>query len=232
MYWGLGLINAVAVTGVAILYSERQKLAALGHSYMDIKLSRRMMFGIGLAVIAIAFPNLIWAILMILVSLVILKSSQKQRERYYTTQSFYKIYKYFQIQIETGARPEEILKSLFRIVEYPKFKEKLFHFSAIISQSHDVQQGLDYLKSQITDAEGKIFISITENIVSAGGKQETFSRLNYLMFQKYLSNIREDTKRIKRKYLYAVILFTTMVTMMLLIPLINEMMVSTKMIFN
>lgn len=228
----MGMTNIVIAILFSIMLYENIQISEINHSKL-LKKGHAMsivlvfvLFGLWLV------PKMIYILLCASVITLIFRSTEKQRDRYMTTQSFYKIYKYLQIQLETGARSEDIFKSLYRVVAYPKFREKLFQFSVIISQSHDVQMGLTYLKSELKDQEGKLFINITENLALAGGEQETFSRLNHLLFQKYLSNIRENTKKIKRLYLYSVILFTVLVSVMLMMPIIDQMLKSTQMIFN
>ncbi|GAU77865.1 hypothetical protein [Fusibacter sp. 3D3] len=228
----IGTINILA----AILFSnflyENRQVAAIHHSKSLNKVHMKMLLVVLVFVSLLLIPKMFYILLCTTVTTLVFKSTQKQRDQYMTTQSFYKIYKYLQIQLETGARSEEIFKSLYRIVDYPKFKAKLLQFSVIISQSHDIQMGLSYLKSELKDQEGKLFINITENLAAAGGEQETFSRLNHLLFQKYLSNIRENTKKIKRMYLYSVIVFTVLVSVMLMMPIMDQMLKSTQMIFN
>ncbi|MBF4695465.1 hypothetical protein [Fusibacter ferrireducens] len=232
MVISMGMINIIIAILLSLILYENMQISEINHSKF-LKSMHAMPIAVTFAFLSLfLMSKMIYILLCAGTTLLIYKSTEKQRDQYMTTQSFYKIYKYLQIQLETGARAEDIFKSLYRVVAYPKFRKKLFQFSVIISQSHDVQMGLDYLKSELKDQEGKLFINITENLASAGGEQETFSRLNHLLFQKYLSNIRETTKKIKRMYLYSVILFTILVSIMLMMPIIDQMLKSTQMIFN
>ena len=227
-----GILNAIFSIFIGIILYENVQRSEIDHTNFlkNAPLKKIILAPVLLGILLM--PKAIYFLIGIVIIILIYKETQKQREQYMTTQSFYKIYKYLQIQLETGARSEDIFKSLYRVVAYPKFREKLLQFSVIISQSHDIQRGLTYLKSELKDQEGKLFINITENLALAGGEEETFSRLNHLLFQKYLSNIRENTKKIKRMYLYSVILFTVLVSLMLMMPIIDQMLKATQTIFN
>ena len=228
----IGIINFIGCIILYKLMAEIMQVSQINHTRIPYKKQLKgllILIGVGMSLI---LPNTWYFTVSLFATIAVFKISQQQRAQFMTTQSFYKIYKYLQIQLETGARPEEIFKALYRVVDYPPFRATLLQFSVIISQSHDVHQGLNYLKSRLKDQEGKLFISITENLAFSGGEHETFSRLNHLLFQKYLSNIRERTKKIKRLYLYSVILFTLLVSIMLLMPLIDQMLKSAQMIFN
>lgn len=228
----LGIINFIGCIILFRIIIEFMQVSQINHTVFPYKNNLKWLLVLVGGVLSLLLPNTWYFSVSFLVTLIAFKITRRQRAQFMNTQSFYKIYKYLQIQLETGARPEEIFKSLYRVVDYPAFRASLLQFSVIISQSHDVHQGLNYLKNILKDQEGKLFISITENLAFSGGEHETFSRLNHLLFQKYLSNIRESTKKIKRMYLYSVILFTLLVSVMLLMPLIDQMLRSAQMIFN
>lgn len=146
-------------------------------------------------------------------------------------QNFYRLYKFVHLQLEVGTRKEEIYKALYKVVDAPSLKKTLFQMSVIISQSHDVCMGIDYLKSKWKYGEGQLFVSLMESMEQTYLNQQTFSRLDHVMFQKYLANIRNETERIKRQYWLLVASFTFIVTIMLLMPILSQMLYSSKQIF-
>lgn len=145
--------------------------------------------------------------------------------------NFYKLYKFIHLQLEVGTRKEEIYKALYKVVDAPSLSKTLLQMSVIISQSHDACMGIEYLKSKWKYGEGQLFVSLMESMEQSYLNQQTFSRLDHVMFQKYLANIRSETESIKRQYWLLVATFTFIVTIMLLMPILSQMLYSSKQIF-
>ncbi|HSN65266.1 MAG TPA: hypothetical protein VLS94_01440, partial [Fusibacter sp.] len=148
------------------------------------------------------------------------------------TKNFYRLYKYMYLQSASGSRPEELLKTLYRVVSTKKLRKSLLQMSVIISQSNDVQKALKYLRHQFNHEEGLILIGILESIAISGLSKEAFLRLDHMLFQKYLSQMRRDTTRIKRLYFYSVVCFVAAASGVLFLPLIDQMLKSANIIFN
>jgi len=158
-----------------------------------------------------------------------LHSRQSQTE---LTKNFYRLYKYMYLQSASGSRPEDLLKSLYRVVSAKKLRKSLLQMSVIISQSNDVQKALGYLRHQFNHDEGLILIGILESIAISGLSKEAFLRLDHMLFQKYLSQMRRDTSRIKRLYFYSVLCFVAVASGVLFLPLIDQMFKSANIIFK
>lgn len=223
----LNILSAIALIN---FIDDKLKYSLLNNGNFTVYFNKKYYFLLLVPIFLI--PKWPYILVIIMTALFIINIEKKQRTEQQVSQSYYKIYKYVQIQLETGLNADVILKSLYRVVDYTKLKNQLIQFSATLSQSHDTALAIRYLKSSLTHQESELFISILENMIANGGKQETFSRLNNLLFQKYLSGIRENTKKIKRFYLYTVIMFTMMITIMLLLPIIDQMLISAKIIFR
>ncbi len=146
--------------------------------------------------------------------------------------NFYRIYKYLYIQTVTGARPEDVLKSMHQIVDHVLLKKVLVSMSAILSQTNDVEEALNYLKIKFAYEEGEILVGILKSITISGLSQESFLRLDQMLFQKYLTQLRKDTAQIKRTYFYAIVCFTIAASMIIFIPLLEQMLNSANIIFN
>lgn len=159
----------------------------------------------------------------------LMHSKQTQTE---LTKNFYRLYKYMYLQSSSGSRPEELLKNLHRIVGAKRLRKSLLQMSVIISQSNDIQKALKYLRNQFNHDEGSILIDTLESIVISGLSKEAFLRLDHMLFQKYLSQMRRDTSRIKRMYFYSVICFVMAASGVLFLPLIDQMLKSANIIFK
>lgn len=147
------------------------------------------------------------------------------------SKNFYRLYKYIHLQLDVGTRKEEIYKTLYQVVEHRALKRTLLQMSVIISQHHEVARGIEYLKKQWKHSEGKIFIGLLESMESTVLNAQTFTRLDHMLFQKYLSQMRYETDKIKRAYGIVVALFTLIISVMLMMPIISQMMISAKQIF-
>lgn len=156
-------------------------------------------------------------------------------ERVNTTllaKNFYRIYKYLYVQTASGARSEDILKSMYQIVDQVTLKKVMISMSAILAQTNDVEEALNYLRIKFNHEEGEILVGILKSITVSGLSQESFLRLDHMLFQKYLAQIRKDTTQIKRTYFYAIVCFTIAAAMIIFIPLLEQMLNSTNIIFN
>jgi len=148
------------------------------------------------------------------------------------TKNFYRMYKYMYVQSTSGSRPEDILKNLYHVVSDKKMKKSLLQMSVIITQNNDIKQGLTYLKKQFSHDEGMILISILEGALISGMSRDSFLRLDHMLFQKYLSQMRHDTKKIKKKYFFAVVCFVISASGVIFLPLVDQMFKSADIIFK
>lgn len=146
--------------------------------------------------------------------------------------SFYRIYKYMYIQSKSGARPEEILKSLHRVLPDKKIKVIFLQMSVLISQSNDLKKGISHIKESFRNEEGILMAGILESILTNGLSSEAYFRLDQMLFQKYLTQLKEETTKTRRLYFYAVVCFVFAASGVLFLPLIDQMMKSTNLIFN
>lgn len=148
------------------------------------------------------------------------------------TKNFYRIYKYLYVQTASGARSEDILKSMHQIVDQSTLKKILISMSAILAQTNDIEEALNYLKIKFDHEEGEILVGILKSITVSGLSQESFLRLDQMLFQKYLAQLRRDTTQIKRTYFYAIVCFTVAASMIIFIPLLEQMLNSANIIFS
>lgn len=148
------------------------------------------------------------------------------------SKNFYRLYKYMYIQTVGGARAEDIIGSLHRVVEDPHLKDAFMRIAAISSQSNDLSMAIQYMKTCFPHEDGRLLVSILESVVSTGVSKEAFFRMDHMMFQKYLSQLRWETQRIRRRYFYAVVCFVAAVSGLLLFPILDQMFASADLIFR
>lgn len=145
---------------------------------------------------------------------------------------FYRMYKYLYLQTSSGARAEEMLKNLYRIVSDYHLRKSLLQMSVVISHSNDVGVGLDYLRKVFRGEDGLMLIGILENISISGLSNDAFLRLDHMLFQKYLAQLQRETKVIKKRYFLSVTCFVIAASSIIFIPLLDQMMRSANIIFN
>lgn len=146
--------------------------------------------------------------------------------------NFYRMYKYLYIQAASGSRAEDMLRSMHLVVYDKELKKTLLKMSAMISQSNDVHKSLLYLRSQFKNDDGDVLISILESIAISGLSKDAFLRLDHMLFQKYLSQLRKDTQKIKQTYFISVVFFVIAASGVILVPLMDQMLLSANIIFK
>lgn len=148
------------------------------------------------------------------------------------SKNFYRLYKYMYLQSTSGSRPEDMLKSLHHIATSKSLKKALLHMSAMISHSNDVTKAIQFLRKEFNHDEGDVLIGILESVAISGLSKDAFIRLDHMLFQKYLSQLRQDTKKIGKLYFYAVVCFVIAASGVIFFPLINQMFKSANIIFK
>lgn len=169
------------------------------------------------------------------------KPTFKLRKTYFTkgrrtgtalVKNFYRIYKYLYVQTCSGSRAEDILKNMYQMVSDKHLKKSLIQMSAVITQSNDTQKAIRHLKKSIKHEDGEILIGILESITLSGLSKESFMRLDQMLFQKYLTQVRRDTAQIRKMYFFAVVCFVVAVSGLLFFPLMDQMFKSANIIFR
>lgn len=146
--------------------------------------------------------------------------------------NFYRIYKYLYVQTCSGTRAEDILKNMYQMVSDKALRKSLLQMAAIITQSNDVYKAIATFKKSIKHEDGEILVGILESITMTGLSKESFMRLDQMLFQKYLTQVRRDTRQIRKMYFFAVVCFVVAASGLLFFPLIDQMLKSAHIIFS
>lgn len=148
------------------------------------------------------------------------------------SKNFYRLYKYMYLQSTSGSRPEDMLKSLHHVTTSRSLKRALLHMSAMISHNNDVSKAIHFLRNEFNHDDGAILVGILESVAISGLSKDAFVRLDHMLFQKYLSQLRQDTKNIGKLYFYAVVCFVIAASGVIFLPLIDQMFKSANIIFK
>ncbi len=147
------------------------------------------------------------------------------------SRDLFRIYQYVSLQSHSGMPPADLYKTLYKVAETDFMKRTLLNLSAVTSQSHDLRKGIEAIRHHFAFEEGEVFIHLLETQVETGYGLASIQKLDKLMFQKYMSYLKDETTQIKKKYLRGLAIFSLVTTMMLLMPLLYQMFISAKMIF-
>ena len=146
--------------------------------------------------------------------------------------NFYRIYKYLYVQTNSGTRAEDILKNMYQMVSDKVLRKALLQMAAIITQSNDVHKAISSFKKSIKHEDGDVLVGILESITMTGLSKESFMRLDQMLFQKYLTQMRRDTRQIRKMYFFAVVCFVVAASGLLFFPLMDQMLKSAHIIFS
>jgi hypothetical protein len=134
--------------------------------------------------------------------------------------------------MNAGATSYQTFKLLYKVVDDAKMSRHLLQFSILLSQNAQMQEAISYLHQIYKNGEGDIFVgvldSISQNHLTANG----LVNVDQMLFQKYLSSIRAETKRIERSYILLVVMYTLLMTLFLLLPLLASMVESAQNVFS
>ena len=157
---------------------------------------------------------------------------KRQRTGTALVKNFYRIYKYLYVQTCSGTRAEDILKNMYQMVSDKALRKSLLQMAAIITQSNDVHKAIATFKKSIKHEDGDILVGILESITMTGLSKESFMRLDQMLFQKYLTQVRRDTRHIRKLYFFSVLCFVVAASGLLFFPLIDQMLKSANIIFS
>ncbi len=147
------------------------------------------------------------------------------------SKQLYRIYKYLYLQSSSGMRGEDIIKSLHRIIYKQPLKDLLLKMSATVAQTHDIAYAIQQFRRHFNEEDGEMLMSIFETMRLSGLSKEAYMRLDQMMFQKYLIQMGRDTQRIRRLYFCAVTSFIIAASLLLFLPIVDQMMKSAEIIF-
>ena len=146
--------------------------------------------------------------------------------------NFYKIFKYIFTQLDSGALLHQTFKTVYHVVDEPSIKKRLLKFSVMLSQEHQIEDAMVYLNDSFKSDEGRIFNSVMQNIEHNSMTSKGLVNVDQMLFQKYLSSIRAETKKMESQYILLIILFTFQVMLFLMLPLLSQMVESAQNIFR
>ncbi|MDK2867664.1 MAG: hypothetical protein PWP38_1979 [Clostridiales bacterium] len=231
--FGMYLKDRVMVKTIRSDFSEYQwwPLALI---VIDVGLFAKLNINIGIAETIKTWLQMgvNWLLIGGVITYMIRQLWYRRNRQLVETRNFYKIFKFIFTQINAGATNYQIFKLLYKVVDDAKMSRHLLRFSILLSQNAQMQEAIAYLRNVYKNDEGSIFVGILDNISQNHLTANGLINVDQMLFQKYLSGIRAETKRIERNYVLLVVMYTLLMTIFLLLPLISSMAESAQNIFS
>lgn len=165
------------------------------------------------------------------IHLISLKKNRQKRVSAGAVQ-YYRIYKNIYMQSKIGISPFEIMKRLYLMTEHKALRSVFYEISERITHSNDIDKGIDLLRDRLADEDSKMFINILRNSSKTGFSASAMRQLDHMFFQKYLIGIKNNVKKVRRRYFFATLLFCSAVFIAIFMPVVNEMFLSVQSVFK
>jgi len=134
----------------------------------------------------------------------------------------YKIYKYLHSQISSGVRVTDAIKTVYEVIEDTSLKEILIQLAARYELTLDIDACLDEFKSNFGVSEAETLCVALKQGIMTGDNQELLARQEEVMFNKYFNYIQAETDSCRTRTTIAAALYTSIIVLMIAIPLFND----------
>lgn len=156
---------------------------------------------------------------------------RKKRINLGLSKNIYKIYKYLHNQVSSGVKITDAIKTIFEVIEDRDIREVLVLFAARYELTMDSNASLEEFKSNFDLKEVDTLCLAVKQGIDTGDNREILARQEDLMFKKYFNYIQAETDSCRTKSILVVGLFTSVVVLMIGIPLINDIIQAVDSIF-
>ncbi|MGI6668006.1 MAG: type II secretion system F family protein [Acetivibrionales bacterium] len=179
-----------------------------------------------LAAFIINFPGFIRAsVLVVLVNAIMeaVISSRKRKVGLRFQKYIYKIYKYLHNQVSSGIKPTDALRSAYEVTDDRELREILIRLAARYELTLDIDSALEEFRSNFDMHEAETLCIALKQGVETGDNKELLAKQEELMFNKYFNYIQAETDDCRNRSLAAAAVFVAIVSIMIIVPLLNEM---------
>lgn len=134
----------------------------------------------------------------------------------------YKIYKYLHNQISSGVRIPDAIGTVYEVIDDMKLRSIMIRFAAIYELTLDIDKALEEFRMNFDTHEAETLCVVLKQGIETGDNQELLSRQEDVMFKKYFNYIQAETDSCKTRSLLSAVMYTAIVVLMIIIPLIND----------
>ncbi|NJD02984.1 MAG: hypothetical protein FIA99_10420 [Ruminiclostridium sp.] len=165
-------------------------------------------------------PVMLAVLLMVTVELVV--GNEKRKINLKFQKYIYKIYKYLHNQISSGVKVTDAVKTVYEVIEDKQLRSVLIRLAAGYELTLDIDGALEDFRCNFDINEAETLCVALKQGIETGDNQELLARQEEVMFKKYFNYIQAETDSCKTRSLLAVVMFTAIVAIMIIVPLFND----------
>jgi len=187
-----------------------------------------------IAVFIMNYPSMVqsFAIVILAISTIeFVVAGEKRRLNLKFQKYVYKIYKYLHNQISSGVKVTDAIKTVYEVIDDRELKGILIHLAARYELTLDIDTSLEEFKSNFVIQEAETLCVALKQGVMTGDNQEILTRQEDVMFKKYFNYIQAETDSCKMRSTVAAALFTSIIVIMIMVPLFNDVTSAVSKIF-
>jgi len=143
----------------------------------------------------------------------------------------YKIYKYLYNQVSSGVKVTDAVKTVYEVVDDKHLKNMFIRMAARYELTLDIDTALEEFRENFDVYEAEMLCTALKQGIETGDNSELLARQEDIMFKKYFNYIQSETDSCKNRSLAAVSMFTVIIVLMIIIPLIRDMSYAAGRIF-
>jgi Flp pilus assembly protein TadB len=170
------------------------------------------------------------ALICYLVSEFIYRNEKSKHERIFRY-NVYKIYKFLSNQLIAGVKLTDALQNMYKIVDDPFLKNRLFFLSSKNYLSNDIDEAFKELNQSYTIDEANSLYQAIKQGINAGTNQTLFEKKEKSMFNKYVAYIEAETSATRTKAVLAAICFAIVIVLLLAYPMLHDVTRALEIIF-
>jgi Flp pilus assembly protein TadB len=180
------------------------------------------------------YPKVKGAFILALSNVIIIEmvvKSRKKRLNMKFQKNAYKIYKYLHNQISSGVKVTDAVKGVYEVIDDKYLKNILIRVAAGYELTLDIDTALEEFMSRFDGDEAETLCIAIKQGIMTGDNRELLSRQEEVMFNKYFNYIQAETDNCRNRSFIAAGMFTVVIVIMILVPLLNDMTQAIEKIF-
>jgi len=166
------------------------------------------------------------ALVFIAVDMVI-RSERKKLNLKFQLNAF-RIYKYLHNQTTAGVRTTDAIKTVYEVVDDKVLKDALIKMAASFELTKDIDKSSAELLERFDTNDVQTLCASLKLGADTGDNAGILARQEELMFKKYFNYIQAETDSCRTRGVIAAILFTSIIVIMITIPLLKDVAVSVE----
>jgi Flp pilus assembly protein TadB len=184
------------------------------------------------AMTGLPLGRLVW-IAFIMISLINSRISRKVKtRRKIFTMSLFKIYRFLDLQINSGIKVTDALRGLPEAVRDPDVKSCLIRFAAQYELTLNLERAMEEIRQSFSGPDSELLATHLRQCLQTGLAGRSLIRMEELLFNRHFNLMQQDTKRIRTELLLTAMLGMAPGIIIFLYPLLYQALTSMNAIFG